>query len=113
MTEDKPETPRDRLFEMHREMSARALKLMRSKNADYAVDDGDPLSNFRRHGLLGVLVRADDKLARLNTFVKRGTFSVMDEAVEDTLIDLLNYSVIFAFYISEEKRKTGEAVEKA
>lgn len=107
MTEaDKPETPRERLFRTHEEVCKTARALMRKKNADYASDE-DPLANFRRWGVLGFVVRMDDKLARLASFAKRGIFEVEDESLADTLLDLVNYSVLLAFWASEEKAKRG------
>lgn len=89
---------------MHEDMTKAARTIMRKKNADYAAED-DPLANFRRWGALGFVVRMDDKLARLSTFVKRGVFEVEDESLNDTLLDLLNYSVLLAFFVAEEKAK--------
>jgi hypothetical protein len=39
--------------------------------------------------------------------VKRGMFDVEDESLTDTLLDLVNYSVLLAFFVSEEKAKRG------
>lgn len=99
-------TPRERLFAMHQKMSADAYKLLKQKNNDYSSED-DPLLNFRRHGLFGMLVRMDDKLARLGNFSKKGVFSVVTETVYDTLIDIINYAVLFAFWIEEHKEKAN------
>lgn len=51
--------------------------------------------NITRHGLTGVVVRAADKLARLEnlTINNRGA-AADDETVEDTLLDLMNYALI-------------------
>jgi len=106
VTEEKPETPRDRLFRTHDELCKAARTIMRKKNADYANEE-DPLANFRRWGALGFVVRLDDKLSRLGNFVKRGMFDVEDESLTDTLLDLVNYSVLLAFFVSEEKAKRG------
>lgn len=102
--QSKPETPRERLFRLHTEMSQRSKALMKAKNGDYASDE-DPLANFRRHGLLGMAVRLDDKMARLNNFVKRGVLNVVDESLDDTLCDIINYAVLFSYYTQEEKRR--------
>lgn len=78
---------------------------MKSKNIDYAAAD-DPYRNFRRHGLLGMLVRMDDKMSRLQSFIENGTLAVKDESVEDCLIDLVNYAVLFAGYIKDNLPST-------
>jgi hypothetical protein len=45
-----------------------------------------------------------DKVARVVTFVKKGVLQVKDESVEDTLLDLANYCILFAGYIKAKKR---------
>lgn len=87
-------TPREALYEAHADLCNDALELMGKKNADYA-SQADPFRNFRMFGGLGVLVRASDKLARLRTFEERDTFSVTDESLRDTILDLINYAVIY------------------
>lgn len=104
MTDEKPETPRDRLFRLHEDMCKSARAIMRKKNADYANEE-DPLANFRRFAELGFVVRMEDKLARLTTFAKRGIFEVETESLDDTLLDLVNYCVLLSFFVAEEKRK--------
>lgn len=104
MTDEKPETPRERLLRMHEDMCKQARTIMRKKSADYATEE-DPLANFRRFGALGFVCRLDDKLSRLGNFVKRGVFDVEDESLADTLLDLVNYSVLLAFFVAEEKAK--------
>ena len=55
------------------------------KNADYG-------NAFERHGLVGVVMRAGDKLARLEQISSRGIQLVDDESLRDTLMDLHNYA---------------------
>ena len=81
-----------------------ALKLINSKNEDYASPQ-DNYANFRMvefSGLptwVGVHVRLQDKISRLNGFVRRfietgNISSAVDESMEDTLLDTINYSAI-------------------
>jgi len=93
--------PRTLLYDQHRALCSAALELMLVKNADYA-SSADPFRNFRMFGGLGVLVRASDKLARLRTFEERETFSVTDESLRDTILDLINYAVIY-YAMKKEK----------
>lgn len=95
------QTPREKLFTLHSALSADALNLMKKKNMDYGGDT-DPYRNFRLFGGLGILVRLSDKLARLRTFEERGKFSVEDEGVRDTIVDILNYAVLLYGYQLEE-----------
>lgn len=101
---------REELFEMHEEMTSYALELMKKKNADYAGSDGNnPFANFTRSESLGIctteqsfLVRMTDKMSRLSSFASKGKLKVEDESVYDTLIDLINYSVLFAAYLKQK-----------
>ena len=93
---------------MHQCMTEQALTLLKAKNEDYATDE-DPFANFRRVSDMGIcstpegfLVRMVDKVSRLSTFAKRGEFSVQDEGLLDTCLDLINYTVLlYAWNISE------------
>jgi len=85
---------REELFALHQELTNKALEVMKAKNHDYA-SKGDPYRNFRTFGLLGVLVRLSDKLARLRSFTENGVTKVADETIQDTLVDVINYAVIF------------------
>ena len=100
---------RDELFDMHENMCVEALELMKRKNADYAGGGSDPFANFRRAEALGIcsteqafLVRMTDKMSRLSSFAAKGKLDVEDESVYDTLIDLINYSVLLAAYLKQK-----------
>jgi hypothetical protein len=69
------------------------LALLRAKGNDYAGDD-DALSNLRRFGLYGIIVRLSDKFSRLERFAKDGKLQVKDESVRDTLRDIRNYAYL-------------------
>lgn len=97
---------RDELFTLHEDMCVQALELMKKKNADYAGGGSDPFANFRRAEALGIcsteqafLVRMTDKMSRLSSFAAKGKLSVEDETVHDTLVDMINYSVLLAAYL--------------
>jgi hypothetical protein len=51
----------------------------------------------------GFLVRMTDKISRLITFSRNGAFKTKDEALLDTILDLINYSVLLYAYASQEK----------
>lgn len=91
---------RDELLLLHTELTTSAKELMVAKNHDYA-GTSDPFRNFRRFGLLGILVRLGDKLARLESFVENGELKVKDESVLDTVLDAINYSILFYGYHKE------------
>lgn len=85
---------RQRLFDAHANLTEEALDLMITKNRDYATS-ADPYRNFRAFGTLGVLVRLSDKLSRLRSFEETGVFAVTDEKLRDTVLDAINYLVIY------------------
>jgi hypothetical protein len=102
---------RARLLANHEKLCGDGLALMRRKNHDYAGRQGeDPFANFRRCQAMGIcstvqgfLVRMTDKMSRLSTFAEAGELLVKDENVTDTLVDTINYSVLLASYLQEQK----------
>jgi hypothetical protein len=69
-----------------KQIQAEGLELFIRKNADY----GD---SYKQYGLIGVLVRLQDKINRCLNITKNG-ISVKDESLRDTLIDLHNYAAM-------------------
>lgn len=105
-------------FEYHESALRRMSKITRAKNSDYAgaAGDLDPFANFRNVEKLnicsteqGFLTRMTDKLSRLSTFVQKGILQVKDESVEDTLLDLANYCILMAAYLTAKRNKTKDA----
>ncbi len=99
------------LFAFHEKFCADALALTKKKNNDYAGSSGtQPFANFELAEEMGIctteqgfLVRLSDKLCRISNFVHDGVLQVSDESVRDTLIDILNYTVLLAAYIEDKK----------
>ena len=73
--------------EQLKDIQKNALELFERKNADY----GDA---FAKYGLVGVLMRIEDKIQRCLSISKSGIQLVNDEALEDTLLDLHNYAAM-------------------
>jgi len=71
-----------------------SLELFKKKNKDY----GDA---FAKYGTLGVLVRISDKLQRFQSISKSQITLVSDEKLEDTLLDLHNYSAMALMLLKE------------
>jgi hypothetical protein len=103
---------RKELLALHLQMTDTARMLMARKNHDYSGGDKaeDCFLNFTRVERLGIasteagfLVRMTDKLSRLITYVQNGKFEVEDEGLKDTVIDLINYSVLLYAYMAVEK----------
>jgi hypothetical protein len=112
---------RDELLAHHKALCNKAFSLMQRKNADYAGKGGDePFANFTRCEAMGIcqteagmLVRMTDKMSRLSSFVESGTLEVKDESVEDTCLDLINYSVLFYSYLQSKKEQKHESITAA
>lgn len=100
----------EELFEMHKNLCEAALNLMQKKNHDYAGNKGtEPFANFTRVEALGItttekamLVRMLDKMSRLASFMEAGKFKVEDEKLKDTILDMINYSILLYAYIDEK-----------
>jgi len=94
-----PPTSRvEQMKQIHKE----ALELFTRKNIDY----GDA---FAQYGVIGVLMRIEDKLKRLMSITKTLIVLVHDETLKDTLIDLHNYSAM-AIMLLDENVKSARIV---
>ena len=110
---------RDNLIKTHEEICKEGRELMYKKNADYAGNDGlEPFANFTRVEAMGIctteqgfLVRMTDKMSRLSSFVECGKLSVENESFKDTIVDIINYSVLMYSYINA-KTKVKSKVKK-
>jgi len=109
---------REQLLKNHERLCTTALNLMRRKNHDYAGRGGEsPFANFTRCEGMGIcsteqgfLVRMTDKMSRLSSFIEAGTLQVKDESVEDTILDIINYAVLFQSFL-QEKKESHDPVE--
>jgi hypothetical protein len=75
-------------------VQAEGLELFERKNQDY----GDAFANY---GVIGVLVRMGDKIARLQSISTKSVSLVDSESLRDTLIDLHNYSAMALMLLDE------------
>ena len=99
------------LLSFHDETCGKAKGLMTTKNHDYAGAEGDrPFRNLEIGEALGIgttahgiLFRLSDKVARLVQFVNSGEFTVKIESVDDTAADLINYTILLAAYLKEQR----------
>ena len=79
------------------------LELFKRKNQDY----GDAFANY---GVLGVLVRMGDKIARLQSISTKSVSLVNSESLRDTLIDLHNYSAMAIMLLDEDEDEDEEKI---
>jgi beta-glucosidase/6-phospho-beta-glucosidase/beta-galactosidase len=70
------------------------FELFKKKNKDY----GDA---FAKYGVIGVLMRIEDKIQRSMSITKNGVNLVEDEKIRDTLIDLHNYAAMAIMLMDE------------
>ncbi len=70
------------------------LELFIKKNKDY----GDAFSTY---GVVGVIMRMEDKMRRYLSITSSGVNLVNDESLKDTLIDLMNYSTMALMLLNE------------
>ena len=101
-------------FEYAENFFSDCVEISKAKNADYTGDDSDPFANFSNTKATGgatveqgFLVRMNDKMMRISSFVKKGQLQVKDESVKDTLQDLANYCCLMAGYIESQKDGQG------
>lgn len=74
------------------EITTNMLDLYKRKNADYG---NSVAKTFDEWGLVSFLVRMEDKMNRvINLTQKKGEAKVSDEKIEDTILDLANYSIM-------------------
>lgn len=97
-------------LKFHADFCADMTRITAMKNKDYTAGSGDPFYNFTRVEAVGFctteqgfLTRMFDKFSRLATFVHTGVVNVKDESIYDTLVDLANYSALFAGFIAAKK----------
>jgi len=84
----------DRVAQLQ-EIQDNARALFSKKNKDY----GDAFANY---GVIGVLMRMQDKISRGISISKSKIELVEDESLKDTLLDLHNYAAM-ALMLMQEK----------
>lgn len=82
--------------EQLKKVQAEGLELFTRKNADY----GDA---FAKYGVIGVLMRIEDKIQRTLSISKTGVNLIESESIRDTMIDLHNYAGMAIMLLDEKK----------
>lgn len=102
---------RQQLNDLHTLLCQEAGNLMKLKNQDYAKGD-DPFLNFRSAQVVGVevergiLVRLLDKLSRAGNLISKEP-SVVNESMRDTVLDIINYAILF-YAVNNERKNIKE-----
>ena len=81
-------------IEQMKQIQSTALELFTKKNTDY----GDAFAEF---GVIGVLMRIEDKIKRALSITKNGIHLVNDESIRDTMLDLHNYAAMALMLLDE------------
>jgi hypothetical protein len=81
--------------EQMREIQKQGYELFVKKNIDY----GD---SFAKYGVIGVLMRIEDKIQRAMTITNNGVNLINDEGIKDTLLDLHNYAAMALMLLNEK-----------
>lgn len=101
------------LLAKYSHVTQKMYRIMKSKNADYAGLVGDPFANFELIEVLskgvisremGTVVRMSDKLSRVIRLLQNSN-QVLDEKIEDTLLDLANYSILLVLMLEEGRER--------
>lgn len=103
----------------HSECCDKMKEITKRKNSDYTGNSTDPFANFQSVSKIGIcsteqgfMVRMMDKLMRIRALtVDEQTAQVKDEAIEDTLLDLANYSILLAGFL-RAKTQNGTTTER-
>jgi hypothetical protein len=110
---------RDDLLKLHDKTCAKARGIMEAKNNDYTggKQATDALANFKSasalglHPVTGLLLRAQDKLMRIRSFVADGSLRVTGETVTDACDDLLNYAILCKALLLEEMQEKVSKIQ--
>lgn len=102
---------KEEYIKFHKEFCKLMTDITVLKNADYTGGSGDPFANFKIVEHVGIcsaeqgfLTRMMDKMQRLSSFVANNRLHVTNESVADTLLDLANYSILFAGYLQAKSQ---------
>ena len=95
--------------ELHQKICDEMHDLYIRKNRDYG---GSVTETYNKFGLTSYLVRMCDKLNRVINLSQSKDILVEDERIEDTLLDLANYSILALIDIKmDNKLKPQKASE--
>ena len=100
---NKPETlkeltePLD-LIDSHKRICKQLNKVYADKNHDYGNSFGE---TYEKYGDISALVRISDKMNRIDQLVQTGEQKVKDEALEDSVLDMANYLIMWAMELEE------------
>lgn len=95
-------------IEKFKSITSEMADLYERKQADY----GDSAAKtFDEWGLVSFIIRMEDKMNRIaNLTKKNGEQKVVDEKIEDTLMDMANYSIMALIEMDRAKSEKCQIV---
>lgn len=84
----------------HADICKNLNDLYQRKNADYGDSFG---KSYKEYGMTMACIRLEDKLNRLKSLCKQE--AQVDESMEDTLMDLANYSIMTLIERMEDEKQ--------
>ena len=90
------------LINHHKDICKKLNTLYADKNHDYGNSFG---KTYEKYGDISALVRISDKMNRIEQLVESGEQKVTDEALEDSLLDMANYLMMWAMELEGQKEK--------
>ena len=75
-------------------IKSNGFELFTKRNKDY-------IDTFSTYGIIGVLIRIQDKIMRSITLTQNGINLVQGECIGDTLLDLHNYATMVLMLMEE------------
>ncbi len=94
-----------------RQMFESDVDLLKRKGLDYA-GGLDCLANLREYGLLGIVIRLNDKISRLKSLTHVNRPACFDESIDDTFRDIANYAYLARVLLWEQKQKEEDEVHE-
>ena len=85
-------------FEYYEKIVNECKSLAKRKNKDY----GD--NSIKSFGGLGLLIRISDKVDRLTNILFKKNKPLVNESVEDTVKDIINYSVYLLMILKSNNK---------
>lgn len=102
---------KEQYLEEFQKITTQMFEITKAKNSDYTGDTSQPFKNFTMVETMGAatteqgfFTRMNDKMMRFAGFLKNGTLEVQDEKIEDTLMDLANYSILCICYLRSKRK---------
>ena len=82
-----------------RDITNSMIQTYQAKNQDYGNSFEKSLDKF---GLIASVIRLNDKMNRIES-LSRTEAKIVDESIEDTLLDLANYSVMTIIWLHKNR----------